>query len=648
MSERLQRALCALLATCSLLTLSTLPSLLTPLSSEVSAQVPSVFYITDMKRGLRFEVPLMSIHFPAHQPQKIYVGNRFGRIYQSSDAGESWLEDSVLTPRTFFSGASFEHRSAPFSGFSTLNEGILPSPGQLFSFQNLIDLNQRLPQAGNLVRSYFNSGFEGDPSVSPSLPQQRRDRASWRLHFATRHKYQLQLGWRDQVASFTNQRIGVRSIDSHPSRPSHVLIGTADGLYHSRDGGDSWPLGYSGLTKDESSINIVRVNPYRPNEIWVGTEGGLRISRDAGETYQVVNDRFVYRNSIQWITFHPTDPDVAYIGLAWSMIKTEDRGESFQIKYYKAYPPLGNVRRVFVDPHRTNRILLGTQDGLMMSVDEAKSFERAPEYSLIGEEITNIVQGFAPGHYFVSTRKDLWQTFDGGQHWRIAYFGSVDWVIRRLKVSPHERALWIVTSAELLKLSYQPPRPVNQRSYEELLSLLKREPSMSEVVNEALRISGLHRGERAEMRSWARLGGLLPNFDVFYVRRDLPVDFALTNFLLDLSGEISNENFGDFRYSVWGVFAHWDLRRLVHHVSEAPVDYRESGLRKRETNLREHVINLYQERSTLIAALALDPRPPRVTLMRRLRLEELTAHLNALSGDLFAPYRAFDMILPAP
>ena len=615
-------------------------------ASAQNLELPPRFYLKDMARGLRFEPPLMCLHFPRDQPNRVYVGNRFGRVYQSVDFGESWLEGSVLTPRTVFLGGVFSHRSAPFSGHGILNAGILPSPGQLFSFRNLLDLNQRLPQVGGLVRSYFNAGFNGDPTVSGFLEEEPHERSSYRLYAVTRRKYKLRVAWRDPVAKRLGQNIEVRSIETPLGKPNEIIVGTGDGLYHSRDGGDSFPISFSGVNQFERLVNIVRVHPQDSREIWIGTTGGLRISRDGGLTYQTPTNRFVLSSYIKWITFHPHYPDTAYIATGPLLLETRDRGRTFRFKYYFK---TGYVSRIFVDPHRPERILLGTTDGLMISTDGGRKFTASGELLFVGQKIVDVEQGFNPGHYFVATKRDLWQTFDGGATWQIAYFGSVDWFIRRVVLSPHNpNELWILTSAEILKLSYQAPPPVDRRRYQQLLEKLRDAPTMSEIVNATLKRAGVHRGDRMQIRSFSRMRGLLPRIDAFYVQRSAPVDFQINNFLLKATGEVTNDNTGSFDYSVWGAFASWDLSQLIHSRSELPNSEREERARKIESNLRTLVINLYQERVNLIASLELDPRGPRVTLMRRLRLEELTAHINVLSGDLLIPFKALDTIQESP
>ena len=604
-------------------------------------------YIEDKARGLRFEPPLMCIHFLPSNPREMIIGNRLGRVYQSKDGGESWLEGSVLTPRNTFLGSQYGHYHPPMFSVSLLNEGILPSPGQLFSFQNLIDLNQRLPQAGGLVRSYFNNDVVGSSEMQGLMSGFYSRRASGRLAHAVRQKTGFGIGvsWRNPIIAKSNQNIAVKYIATPPYNPNEIIAATEGGLYHSRDGGDSWPLSYAGTNAGERSINVVKINPYRPNEIWIGTKGGLRVSRDGGNTFVEVTNRFVVRANVQWINFDPQDPLKIWLGLNWSMVYSDDGGESFKIGFYNTYPPLSNISRILVDPHRPERVLLATQDGLMMSVNGAKSFERSGGLVFMGQPIIDLIQGFMPAHYILATKQNLWQSFDGGQNWQIAYFGAVDWNIRMLKRSPNIYGeLWVLTSAEVLKLSARPPPPSDVRGYSELKARLQREPPMTEVVNTALRRAGLHRETRLALEKKAKSSAWLPRIDAFFASRNADIGFTLRNYLLKDTGEVTNQNTGLFAYSVWGAFLNWNLFELIAHQGEHALHRRESRFKKRESALRSFVINLYQERFNLITSLELDPRDRWTTLMRHLRLEELTAHLNQIAGNLFPPVDALKIL----
>ena len=54
-----------------------------------------------------------------------------------------------------------------------------------------------------------------------------------------------------------------------------------------------------------------------------------------------------------------------------------------------------------------------------------------------------------------------------------------------------------------------------------------------------------------------------------------------------------------------------------------------------EERLKDTVTALYAERHRLLFARAVDEGDERTRLYRNLRIEELTAHLNVLAGNLF-------------
>lgn len=604
-------------------------------------------YVEDMSRGLRFEPPLTTFIFFEKQENHLLIGNHRGRVYQSDDGGESWLESSALTPRQHFIGSSISHRSAPFSPISILDEGILPSPGQLFSFDNLIDLNRPLPQVGGMIRGFFDEDVSGDPEVSGFMDLAESDRASWRLASAVSKKLTIGLSWRALTESKTSSHVEINYLTSPAGHPNVIFAATNDGLLRSGDGGDSWPVVYSGVSASDRKINVVEVNPHRPQEVWVGSENGLRVSHNGGETFQIPENRFVNYGNIQRIVFHPTEPDTFYVGLDWAMLTTQDRGVTFEITYYEGYPPLGFVRRIFIDPYKPERIVLGTYDGLMMSTDGGETFKRSGGLLFLGEEIVDIKQGFRPGHYIAATQQDLWESFDGGQSWQVVYFGSVDWDIQmvRARMVNREPELWILTSAELLKLAYRAPPAISSDLYRLLRDQLAQEPSMSEAVDTALRNAGVHQEERLKLKQRARWSALLPQLEAFYVQRNAPIDFTFTlsNFFIGTE-EAVNTNEGSFNYGMWGAFASWDLLALIAHPREAKLGRGASRAEELSVSLRELIIRLYQERIMLIASLSFSPKDERTTLMRYLRLEELTAHLNLLAGDLFVPFNALEQL----
>lgn len=614
--------------------------------SQVQASPNSfpMVYVEDMTRGLRFDPPLHTVVQSSSDPNLLFASNHAGRVYSSEDGGKSWLENTILTTRSSFLGSSYHHQLLSFEPLYFLQEGILPSPGQVFSFQNLININQRLPQAGGMVRSFFNQDVYGNPYTPGFIPPHRANRASWRLKGAVRSKKGWEIGvhWRNQIAAKSPKGKGVFYLAVHPKNKNEILAATQDGLYHSRDGGDSWPLALSGVDPRSRHMNVIRFHPNRPKEIWVGSNKGLWISKDGGQTYLAHPNPLILTSDVTWIAFNTRNPQEVYVGLGWSLLRSTDGGKNFSIVFIRPWPPLSRVTQILVDPQRPTSVLLGTQDGLMISVNSGKNFERAGGLLFVGQPIVSIVVGQRAGHYLVATKDDLWQSFDYGQSWQIAYFGQINWDIRRVVASVNEiDTFWVVTSAEILKMSFKPTTALHPDLYARIKTQLDHEPTLGQAIRAGFKRFNVERKERIQLRKNARLSALLPVIDVGFAHRQIPIEFALANYLI-LDNGLTNLNDSTFTHRVFGAFAWWDLHKLLFHTGELPRGRGESQTRKLEYKVRTVITNLYQERRSLLESMIAFPLFGRSKLMQELRLEELTAHLNQLTHNLFRPFSVFD------
>jgi hypothetical protein len=602
--------------------------------------------ITEMTRGLRLEPPFEAISESRRVANTLWVGTNKGRVYRSDDAGESWVEQTVLVNRAIFLGSQYRHRFLSFEPIGILNSGILPSPGQVFSFQNMIDLHQRFPQASGQVRNYFNQGIEGNLDYLGFIKPHRSGNHSGRLANQVRRKKRWEIGvqWRSQILEKSENITKINYIANHPHNHQEVLVGTSKGLYHSTDGGDSWPLSFGGTNVNERHIEMIRFHPNNPKEIWVGTGGGLRISKDGGLTFQIPVNPLVNQGIINWIEFHPTRKGVIFVGMSWALLKSTNHGKTFGVSFIHPWPKLSNASRIFLDPARPNLILLGTLDGLMISSNLGKTFERAGGLLFVGQKIKSILYGIQPGHYLVATPHDLWQSFDYGQTWQIAYFGKIQWSISRvIPMRYQSNSFWILTQAEVLKATFNHSysnRSNRSNQHHRLKRLIQAEPTMTMVIQSTLKRAGVHRSLRVNARKRASWRSFFPEFTASWTHRDLPINFKLNDYLISNGDMISNLNQGQFSYGVFSAFAWWELHELIFHYEELPLDAGERVAHHLESNLRTNIIHMYQERRSLLYAMVLQPKTERTRLMRMLRFEELTAHLNQMSGFMFEPFKA--------
>jgi photosystem II stability/assembly factor-like uncharacterized protein len=120
-----------------------------------------------------------------------------------------------------------------------------------------------------------------------------------------------------------------------------ILAGTTvDLIYLTTDGGRFWRRVFG--TLGASAINYaIRFSRGNPSQIWVGGETGrfapyLLFSTDGGESW---GDRiwfppnigpYTYDNAVYDIAIDPTNDSVLYFGMLGGIVRTSDKGQTFQ------------------------------------------------------------------------------------------------------------------------------------------------------------------------------------------------------------------------------------------------------------------------------------------------------------------------------
>nr|MDJ0940659.1 hypothetical protein [Woeseiaceae bacterium] len=212
--------------------------------------------------------------------------------------------------------------------------------------------------------------------------------------------------------------IGTITID--PSNPETVWVGTGenvsgrhvgwgDGIYLSRDGGQSWTN--MGLG-DSQHISRIIVHPDDSNTVLVAAEGplwseggdrGVYMTEDGGETWE----RVLYVDDATGATdvrFHPTDPDVVYAATyerrrtVWSFLaggpgsgiyKSTDGGRTWR-EITNGLPSsndeiaIGKIGLAVTpaDPDRVYATIEASDDeqGFYVSRDRGERFEKRNDY----------------------------------------------------------------------------------------------------------------------------------------------------------------------------------------------------------------------------------------------------------------------------
>ena len=170
------------------------------------------------------------------------------------------------------------------------------------------------------------------------------------------------------------------------------------GLYKSTDGGDTWKKLAGGLPNDNFVGRIgVAVSLSNPNRVWAVVDdtgsgvapsrgggrgaaapapagGGVYLSDDAGATWRLVNSesrlwgRGWYFNGI---AVDSVNPDCAYV-MNTGTYMTLDAGKTWVP--VKGAPGGDDYHQIWINPKDSNRMVLSSDQGTVVSVDGSKSW----------------------------------------------------------------------------------------------------------------------------------------------------------------------------------------------------------------------------------------------------------------------------------
>ncbi|HXR96912.1 MAG TPA: hypothetical protein VN709_03630 [Terriglobales bacterium] len=203
-----------------------------------------------------------------------------------------------------------------------------------------------------------------------------------------------------------------------PFDPSKIYM-AAQYFFKSNDRGDTWTVTPTDLSKNvnrwspemaimgvagnlpmaekhdgyssSSLVTQVRESPSRPGEIWVGTDdGNLQISLDDGDSFTNVMGNVTSslanapKGYVQVSRIEPSHFDAATTYVALDnhrnddykpyLFKTTDYGKTWT-DVTANLPAEGEIQAVREDDRNPNLLFVGTEFGLFISTDGAKSFE---------------------------------------------------------------------------------------------------------------------------------------------------------------------------------------------------------------------------------------------------------------------------------
>jgi photosystem II stability/assembly factor-like uncharacterized protein len=178
-----------------------------------------------------------------------------------------------------------------------------------------------------------------------------------------------------QGMPFTSRRTHV--IYQHPSRPEVLFAGTTEGLWFTRDSGQTWVP--SAMSPRRQVINAVAIHADQPDRIYIGTEdNGILISTDGGETFEPSNLGFVNRQ-IRVVAYDRTERGRVYAGVLYDkenggFFVSDDGGLTWQQSARGM--GISDVFSIYQSTEQPEVIYAGTNHGLYRSDNRGLSWNK--------------------------------------------------------------------------------------------------------------------------------------------------------------------------------------------------------------------------------------------------------------------------------
>jgi len=402
------------------------------------------------------------------------------------------------------------------------------------------------------------------------------------------------------------------SMTTLPEDPDHLFVGTRAGLFESDDGGRSW----SCLNKFPGNRDIVCL---------VST----------GESLFVTTQNKLYASNDLWqfsplFAFSPK-PEL----LDEEAFETGPEEQSAEIASW-------NFTKLIQDPGNPGRLFLATRHGVFETEDHGENWARLTVSGLGSREITDLVYAQNQNLLFAGTQRGIFVYDFHAGYWREMYEGIAQTETYALALVGKDKHMLAAATRDGLMVrelswpGHHPEvlwaQPENSALFRQWLAL---EPSPDEIRHAVIRYANAG-NEKTKRWHWqSRLSSLLPSLSFGHSLsrgNSVDIDRGSTS-----EPDVYIEGPEDLDRG-WDFDVRWDLAGLFWDSSHTSIDSREKYTIELRYEMVSEAMRLYFERRRLQSELVFSPpSDPQTHFNQRMRLEELTALLNALSDGLMEP-----------
>jgi photosystem II stability/assembly factor-like uncharacterized protein len=472
----------------------------------------------------------------------------------------------------------------------------------------------------------------------------------------------------DEVLSFRAAGNTIHTISIPFSELLTIYAGTRDGLFRSSDGGAGWERIFKGVGPSENSVLSIASAPGDPRIIFAGTADGLFVSKDKGKNWKK-SQNLPSGTAITFIAIDSSNPYIIYAaadtglykslngGSGWRRImesnaadnhilSTGEEEANHEIEVERT------IRSIVIDPSDSQIIYASTSEGLHISGDAGGTWKRAGSLGLGSLDIRHILlDGDKRSHIYAATGRGVFRYSQASDIWEELYKGMISPEIHFLALSKINsdggRTLWAATKKGVYRAEVPVQHPEDSARESgngsrlenvqgmDMLSFFSHEPTIGEVREAAIQYAEVQPEKILKWRKAAAGRAWLPDVKVAYGKNR---DWQSSSYFYSTSSQkYKDDDITKGKDKSWAISANWELGDLIWSSAQTSIDTRSRLVVQLRDDVLSEVTRLYFERRRLMVAMLISsPEDIADKIENELRLQELTAGLDAMTGSYFS------------
>ena len=453
----------------------------------------------------------------------------------------------------------------------------------------------------------------------------------------------------------TPHAVSIHRIAIGSSNPPTILVATDGGLFGSLDGGTTWSRLFRGLDEGQAYCTHVAFHPSGDGTALLGTHGGLFMTADHGKHWALVRLPADAKHVVHF-AFDPHERTRLYVVTAnglfigdllhgeWQQrvaTLTTDAVDTEEPRATDTEPhdedlaaPSQGLNAVVIHPQHPSTIYLAGARGLMVSEDQGNTWRWLTSSGLESPIISSLLlQVHSPLVIYAGTARGIARYESAHERWSSVGTSSPPTAaVHDLAAAPG--ILWAATADGLYRYD-NAPDPFEKSappSAEELLSNFVHEPTITQVQQAAIQYAEVHPNKIKRWRRQAAFRALLPTVD-FGIKHTRVRDASIDEGTFPKFQVIDTED----RNAGADLSVRWDLGNLIWNNDQISIDTRSRFMVQLRDDVLSEVTRTYFERRRLQIALLLDSATdPHLAIEKELRVRELTALIDGLTGGEFS------------